>query len=84
MITLNQLYKLLGEEIVYSDDSNVVMELVEYFQNADKVLFWVGKAGNIGHDILELKQQGIQNRLKIVQLIAEKYQNMEKFAVKTL
>ena len=81
MITLNQLYNLLNEDITSENDDNVVMELLEYFDTADKVLFWVGKAANIGHDILELKQQGIQNRLKIVELISEKLRLMNKLVI---
>lgn len=84
MITLNQLYNILGEDIDYTDDENVVLELARYFQNADKILFWVGKAANIGNQIMELKQQGILNRLKIVELISEKLRTMNKLvSVKT-
>lgn len=81
MITLNQLYNLLNEDISYSDDHSIIVELVEYFDTADKVLFWVGKASNIGNDLLELKQQGIQNRLKIVKLISEKLIQMNKLVI---
>jgi len=83
MITLNQLYNLLNEDIDSSSGDNIVLELLEYFQTADKILFWVGKAGNIGHNMLELKQQGIQNRLTIVNLIAEKLREQEKLVVIT-
>lgn len=81
MITLNQLYNLLNEDISYADDQSVITELVEYFDTADKVLFWVGKSSNIGNDLLELKQQGIQNRLKIVKLISEKLVQMNKLVI---
>jgi len=81
MITLNQLFNLLNEDIDSSSGDNIVLELLEYFQTADKILFWVGKSGNIGHNMLELKQQGIQNRLAIVKLIAHKLRELEKLVV---
>ena len=81
MITLNQLYNLLNENVAQYDENNIVLELHDYFLNADKVLFWVGSSPNQGHNILELKQQGIRNRLTIVSLIADKLKSMGKLVL---
>ena len=38
MITLNQLYNLLNENVAQYDENNIVLELHDYFLNADKVI----------------------------------------------
>lgn len=81
MITLNQLYNLLSEEVEEFHDNNIVLELYDYFINADKILFWVGSSINNAHEIIELKQQGIRNRLTIVGLIADKLREMGKLVI---
>ena len=81
IVTLNQIYNLLSEDIEYPDGRNVVVELADLLQNTDKVVFWVGEAVSQANNTLEMKQLGIVNRLKIVELIAEKLRQMNKVVI---
>ena len=82
IVTLNQMYNILEEDIENEDDNDSpVFELAYFLNVADKVIFWVGSARNIGEENIELRQQGIQNRQVIVKLLAEKLREKGKLVL---
>ncbi|MBU2553136.1 MAG: SpoIIE family protein phosphatase [Bacteroidetes bacterium] len=81
VITLNQVYNLLGEDTDDLIDESAVYELNALLTNADRIHLWVGSATNPGAGHIQFLQQGILPRKKIVPLIAEKLRSMGKLVV---
>ena len=81
VITLNQVYNLLGEDTDELIEESVVYELNALLTNADRIYFWVGTATNPGAGHIQFLQQGILPRNKIVPLIADKLRSMGKLVV---
>lgn len=81
IITLNQVYNILHENIEISSTDSPVFELADYLSIADKINFWVGSSQSISGEIDEQKQQGIRNRPAIVELIADKLRSENKLVI---
>ncbi|MDP4267139.1 MAG: SpoIIE family protein phosphatase [Bacteroidota bacterium] len=81
IITLNQVYNLLDENIYNPiDPDNPVYKIIDLINNADRINIWTGTTKNEGITI-EFKQQGILLRNKIIPLIVEKLKMMGKLVV---
>lgn len=81
VITLNQVYNLLGEDTDDLIDESAVYELNALLTNADRIHLWTGSATNPGGGHIQFQQQGILPRKKIVPLIADKLRSMGKLVV---
>lgn len=81
VVTLNQVYNILDEDIDKLEDKSPVYELAEYIKIADKITFQVGDAPNIGFGNIQFLQQGILDRKTIINLIADKLREMNKLVI---
>jgi len=72
VVTLNQVYNVLDENIDAEDSDSPVIELAKMLRWADRVNIWLGSAQNIGSENIVFRQQGIISRKKILNLIADK------------
>ena len=81
IITMNQVYNLLDEESVASDEDSPVFELLEMLLMADRVNIFQGKSSNPAGANIVYKQQGILPRKKILHLIKEKLIEKGKLVV---
>ncbi|MFA5418433.1 MAG: SpoIIE family protein phosphatase [Bacteroidales bacterium] len=81
VITLNQVYNLLGEDTDDLINESAVYELNALLTNADRIHLWIGSSSNPGVGHIQFLQQGILPRKKIVPLIAEKLRSMGKLVV---
>ena len=62
IVTMNQVYNLLDEESVASDEDSPVFELLEMLTMADRVNIFQGKSSNPAGANIAYKQQGILPR----------------------
>jgi len=81
MITLNQAYHLLDEDIELFPDASPATELAEYLKNADRINIWLGLAENLNEAAIEIKQQGLRKRQRIIQKIADRLRNQGKLVI---
>ncbi len=81
VVTLNQVYNMLDEEIEDLDKNSPVYELAYFLKMADRVNIWLGTARNLGETNIEFKQQGILPRNKIINLLGGKLKKMNKLVV---
>ncbi len=81
VVTLNQAYHLLEEDISSPDKSNPAAELAWYLKIADRINIWEGLALNTGEDQIEFKQQGLLNRSKILKAIQKRLISQGKLIV---
>jgi len=81
VVTLNQVFNILNENIDTDSDDSPVFEFADYLNVADKVIFWTGSSLNKEVEITELKQQGIRSRQVVVELITEKLQDKNKLVI---
>ncbi len=81
IVTLNQVYNILDENIGDLVQESPVYELADYFKIADKIIFQIGDAPNLGFGNIQFLQQGILDRLTIVNLIADKLRSMDKLVI---
>lgn len=81
VITLNQVFNILNENIISKTEDSPVFEFADYLNVADKIIFWVGSALSKGLDMSERKQQGIRNRQVVVDLIAKKLRIDNKLVI---
>jgi len=81
VVTLNQVYNILDEDISEVSNSSPVYALVEYLRLADRINFWIGDAKNIGESNIEFRQQGLLPRHKITALLVQKLKQMGKLVV---
>jgi len=83
IVTLNQAYNLLDEEIEYSGtEQSAVFELVDLLRTADRINMFIGKATSLAEYDISYKQRGILSRNKILQLIENKLIEKGKLVVK--
>ncbi|MBN1347628.1 MAG: SpoIIE family protein phosphatase [Phycisphaerae bacterium] len=80
-VTLNQVVNLLGEDPKRFEDANVVTELCELLQTADRVNFTVGVAANPASTHITFQQQGILTRAKVIPHIVDKLREQGKLVV---
>lgn len=81
IVTLNQVYNILGEDTSELADQSSVYELNSLLNMADKVTFTIGHAENLGSGELQFRQQGILKRKTIIPLIIEKLRKAGKLVV---
>lgn len=81
IVTLNQVYNILDKDIDDVENESPVYELAEYFKIADKIIFQIGDAPNLGFGNIQFLQQGILDRSTIVNLIANKLRSMNKLVI---
>jgi hypothetical protein len=81
IVTLNQVYNLLGEDTSDFLDESSVYELNNMLYNADKVIFHIGHASNLGIGNIQFRQQGILPRKTIIPLIIEALKKSGKLVV---
>jgi len=81
VITLNQAFHLLQEDITEKDKNNPAAELAWFLKMADRINIWEGLASNIGEDLFEFKQQGLLSRNKILKSIKKRLVGQEKLIV---
>lgn len=72
MVTLNQAYHLLEEDINSIGKQNPATELANYLKMADRINIWEGLAQNVGEGQIEFKQQGLLNRSKILKALTQR------------
>lgn len=81
VVTLNQVFHLMEENITELPMETVVGELTWYLRMADRINIWEGTASNLGHDQIEFKLQGIFNRSQVLKIIGEKLEKQGKLIV---
>lgn len=81
VVTLNQVYNILDENIEDAENRSKVVQLAEFLLMADRVNIWTGEANNLKEGSIEFRQQGILHRQKIVKLLSNKLTNMGKLVV---
>lgn len=81
IVTLNQVYNLLGEDTSEYSDESSVYELNNMLNFADKVIFHIGHASNPGIGNIQFRQQGILPRKTIIPLIIEALKKSGKLVV---
>jgi hypothetical protein len=81
IVTLNQVYNILDEDVSKHKSSSKVFQIAEFMQMADRINFFGGEAQNKDEHRIEFRQQGILHRKEIVGLISEKLQKMGKLIV---
>lgn len=81
IVTLNQVYNLLGEDTSDLMDESSVYELNHFLNMADKVNITIGHAENTGIGDIQFRQQGILNRKSIIPLVVEKLTQAGKLVV---
>lgn len=78
VVTLNQVYNLLDDDLSGVDDTTAAVELARQLQQADLVRFCVGNALNPANEDIVFKKQGILQRNEVAKLIAEKLKKSGK------
>lgn len=81
VVTLNQVYHLMDEDINELPMDSVVGELTWYLRMADRINIWEGSASNLGHGQIEFKLQGIFNRTQILKQLVHKLDDQGKLVV---
>ncbi len=81
IVTLNQVYNLLGEDTSEYTEESSVYELNNLLNNADKIIFHIGHASNPGIGNIQFRQQGILPRKTIIPIIIEKLRDAGKLVV---
>jgi len=82
MVTMNQVYNLLDEDIgTLSSTESPAYEMTYFLKMADKVNIWVGQAENVSEGRIEFRQLGLLNRHIIIKKICEKLLTMGKLVV---
>jgi len=81
VITLNQVYNIIGEDPDNLDEDSCVSGLCRLLADSDIIRFSVGNAINPGHKSLSFKQMGLIPRQRIVKLIADRLREMGKLVV---
>lgn len=81
IVTLNQVYNIMGEDTSELADESSVYELNSLLDIADKITFTIGHAENIGSGELQFRQQGILKREIIIPLIIDKLRKAGKLVV---
>ena len=77
-VTLNQVYNILDEEAPDFPEENGVTELYYRLRSADRVVIFLGQAGNPASGDIVFRQRGILTRNRIVPLIADKLRQAGK------
>jgi hypothetical protein len=84
-VTLNQVYNVLDEGLREVREDSGVTELCALLQIADRVNVFQGTAKNQAAGDISFRQRGILTRDRIVRLLVEKLQSMDKLvATQTL
>lgn len=81
IVTLNQVYNLLGEETINTEDESPVYELLDLLEMADRINIFTGKSTNAAGGGIVFKQQGILPRKIILELIKQKLIEQGKLVV---
>jgi hypothetical protein len=81
IVTLNQVYNILGDDTSDLADESSVYELNSLLNMADRISFTIGHAENLGSGELQFKQQGILKRKTIIPLIIEKLRKSGKLVI---
>jgi len=81
IVTLNQVYNIMEEEIEVSSTKSKVLQINEFLLMADRINIWSGDANNLNEGGIEFRQQGILHRKKIVELISNKLISLGKLVV---
>jgi hypothetical protein len=81
IVTLNQVFNILGEDTSEFIDESPVYELNNLLNNADKVIFYIGHAYNPGIGNIQFRQQGILSRKAIIPLIIDKLRKSGKLVI---
>lgn len=81
IVTLNQVYNLLGEDTSDLSDESAVYELNNLMNLADRLNITIGHADNRGIGDIQFRQQGILKRNTIIPLIIEKLRKAGKLVV---
>lgn len=81
VITLNQVYHLLDEEPENYPTGSPASEIAQLFKMADRVNIWLGGAENRSEGSIEFKQQGLLNRKKIINKMAQRLLEQGKLVV---
>lgn len=81
VVTLNQVYHLLDDDPSTLNQQTPVSEVAWYLKMADRINIWQGLAENTGDDHIEFRQQGLQNRKKILNKITQKLVSQGKLVV---
>ncbi|MCL2045976.1 MAG: SpoIIE family protein phosphatase [Oscillospiraceae bacterium] len=82
-ITLNQVYNVLGDELLDLERDSSVKRMCMMLQEADIVHMHIGNAVNDAHENLLFKQVGVRVRKTIIGLIADKLRQMGKLVIET-
>ena len=80
-LTLNQLYNVLDEDRDDLVEFNPVTEIYDYVMDADRVVFYVGRAVNPASYDISFKQMGLLSRTKIVPMLADKLRRKGKLVL---
>jgi hypothetical protein len=78
VVTLNQVYNILGEDLERESDQSAAADLALVLKGADRVNFNIGCAQNPANKDLAYRKQGILSREKIIPLIASRLEQMGK------
>jgi len=81
MVTLNQVYNILDEDLSGIDDDSPVYRLCEMLNLADRINIYCGTAVNKDEKHLMFRQQGLIARHDIVRLLLEKLTKKGKLLV---
>lgn len=81
MVTLNQVYNLLDENIERLMEDSPVMQFSYFLKMADRVNIWLGRSENSTDEHLEFRRQGLLSREKIIQKTTEKLRELGKLVV---
>ncbi len=81
VVTLNQVYHLMQDDVTDLPTDTVVGELAWYLRMADRINIWEGASSNLGHGQIEFRLQGIYNRNQIVKELAETLREQGKLVV---
>jgi len=76
-VTLNQVYRLLGE-LTDPDPQSPVHALCDMLQQHDTIRIWCGTAQNTGNQGVRFKQMGVLSRGEILPKIVDKLREMGK------
>ncbi len=80
-VTLNQAYNILDADPGTYEEVSGVTELCDMLRIADRVNLTVGAARNPANTSIRFRQQGIIQRQRIANLLADKLQRMGKLVV---
>ncbi len=80
-LTLNQVYRLLDEDIEALDMRSAVSQMCYLLREADFITFTLGQADNDAHHDISFRQRGLLPRVQVVKKLAENLKKQGKLVL---